>query len=191
MFDKIIQNIGIKIKKLRLQNNYSLQALARKAGTSHTAIHLIERNKMIPSILILMKIANAFNKNITYFLEEDLLETEIKHLPIESITTYKNETNSCIISPLSGNLRDQVFKVSEIVIPPEGKSGDGPISHNGEEFVRCLEGQVKFNIKGHLYILKPGDCLHFKSDILHFWENPGKEKAKILWISSSEREFNI
>ena len=48
--DGIVSSIGPKVKRLRQEQNLSLQQLAVKAEVSAAAIHKIERNDMVPTI---------------------------------------------------------------------------------------------------------------------------------------------
>ncbi len=37
-------------------------------------------------------------------------------------------------------------------------------------------------MNGTPYLLRAGDCLHFKSDVPHHWRNPGTEDAVIFSV---------
>ena len=67
---RVVSSIGPKVKALRLQNGYSLQALADRADVSAATIHKIEQSGMVPTITTLLKIAVAFEQPISHFVEE-------------------------------------------------------------------------------------------------------------------------
>src|SRR6056297_1970405 len=64
------QLIGKKLKNTRLRNDMTIQELAQKSRVSSNMISRIERGLTIPSVEILMKLANAFGMSISYFVEE-------------------------------------------------------------------------------------------------------------------------
>lgn len=57
--------IIFKIKELRNEMNWTLNKLSKKSGVSVTHINDIEKGKKQPTLLILVLIAKAFNKEIT------------------------------------------------------------------------------------------------------------------------------
>ena len=61
----VVSGIGPKIKVLRRQNGYSLQALADRADVSAATIHKIEQNGMVPTVTTLLKIASALNRPVS------------------------------------------------------------------------------------------------------------------------------
>src|SRR5437763_14043472 len=69
--DRIVHGIGPRLRDLRLQQSLSLQQLAERAGVSAAAIHKIERNGMVPTITTLLKLADAFDRPVGYFVDEE------------------------------------------------------------------------------------------------------------------------
>lgn len=64
-----------RLKELRARNDWSQTEFAKRAGISRQTVSLIERNEYMPSLLIAMKIARAFNEpleEIFIFEEEEL-----------------------------------------------------------------------------------------------------------------------
>ncbi|WP_395054842.1 helix-turn-helix domain-containing protein [Flavobacterium sp.] len=58
------KKFGIKIKSLREQRNYSIEYLANIANIDRTYISDIEKGERNVSLLIIEKLANAFEINI-------------------------------------------------------------------------------------------------------------------------------
>lgn len=57
-----------RIKELRKKHNMLQDTLARLVGTTQQTISKIENGKVIPSIDIIINIANVFNVSIDYLL---------------------------------------------------------------------------------------------------------------------------
>ena len=66
---KIKNNIGRKIKHLRIENDLSQEKLAEHVGLSREHISCIERGKNLASIDSLYKISEFFNIEIKDFFE--------------------------------------------------------------------------------------------------------------------------
>lgn len=89
-------NIGSKITKLRKEKNWSQEELAKEVNTSRVMIGNYERNTNMPSIDILLKIANVFNVSIDYIVGEGQVSTYNKDVlkRIDDIELLDEETKN-------------------------------------------------------------------------------------------------
>lgn len=64
-------HIEILVKKVREEQNITLNGLSKKSGVSATHINDIENNLKMPSLLVLVKLARALNVSILdlYYVE--------------------------------------------------------------------------------------------------------------------------
>ena len=67
-------------------------------------------------------------------------------------------------------------------IEPGGESGRDYYTHNGEEFIFVLEGQIEVQIESKKYILDEGDSLYFKSTQKHKFRNVGDRLVRAIWV---------
>lgn len=68
--------IGVKLRQLRKQRDYSLRMLAKKTGLSHSFICDIEHGRCNPSIEKLGIIAKALDVGPEFFLSEMVVEDD-------------------------------------------------------------------------------------------------------------------
>ena len=188
LIDEIVSSIGGKISQLRRQKDLSLNQLAEMAGVSVTTVHKLERQEMTPTVTVLMKIADALEQKVGFFLEESNSDFEY----IENIE-YRDKSNAKVFGTATGRndieylaVRLRGARLFGMLIHHKtgAKSGIKKHSHSGEEFIYCLKGQVKHEVNGEVFILKQGDSLHFFSNLPHRWEVTGREGATILWITT-------
>ena len=78
---------------------------------------------------------------------------------------------------------DTVMEPHLFRIAPEAGSGD-PYTHEGEEFIYVLRGDLEIAVDGEEYRLKPGDSFYFESRNEHHWKNPGKKETLVLWVNT-------
>jgi len=64
-------NLGKKIKMARLEKNISRRELAKKLNISYSTLNSYELSVNEPSFTMLLKIAKALGKPISYFFEEE------------------------------------------------------------------------------------------------------------------------
>lgn len=179
--DRIVSKLGEKIKTLRTEKGWSLQDLAKRSGISAAGIHRIESNGIIPTITTMMKISDALGKRVSFFIEEkDEDSVFVSAGKRESIFTFKKGLDlQCVSAKKYGDfIMTAAYAIAEI----GASSGKKPMSHRGEELVYCIQGKMEFQVNGKIYILNPGDSLHFRTHAEHKWKNIGDVRAKLIWV---------
>lgn len=179
--DRIVSKLGEKIKTLRTEKGWSLQDLAKRSGISAAGIHRIESNGIIPTITTMMKISDALGKRVSFFIEEkDEDSVFVSAGKRESIFTFKKGLDlQCVSAKKYG---DFIMTAAYAIAEVGASSGKKPMSHRGEELVYCIQGKMEFQVNGKIYILNPGDSLHFRTHAEHKWKNIGDVRAKLIWV---------
>ena len=59
------------------------------------------------------------------------------------------------------------------------------MTHEGEDFVYIIEGEILYEVNGSHYHLKAGDTLHFPSSLPHRATNVGTVPARELWVGTT------
>jgi quercetin dioxygenase-like cupin family protein len=188
LIDQIVSSIGSKISQLRKQKDLSINHLAEMAGVSVTTVHKLERHEMTPTVTVLMKIANALGEKVGFFLEESNGDFEyienVEYSDKSKIRVFGTTAGKNKIEYLAVRLRGAKLFGLLIHYKTGAKSGIRKHSHPGEEFIYCLEGQVKHEVNGEVFNLSRGDSLHFFSNLPHRWEVTCREGATMLWITT-------
>lgn len=176
--------IGRKLKASRLKRDKTIQELAEMSQVSSNMISRIERGLTIPSVEILMKLAEAVGVSLSYFVEEAGKGNTVvftKANQGEPVFFFEDKHQ---ISCLSQGLRDPGFSVFVDILEAGCDSGEGGMVHTGEEFAMVLEGSLKFFIDGNDYHLGQGDSISFKAALPHSWQNNHTGQTKVLWVVS-------
>ncbi len=174
--------VGKKLKSIRLKNDMTIQELAVSSRVSSNMISRIERGLTIPSVEILMKLANTFGMSINFFVEDAATGSTVvmtKQGKGEPIFFFEDKHQ--IIS-LSHGLRDPGFAVFYDTIEKDCSSGEGGMVHTGEEFALVVSGRMLFYVENDEYILEEGDSLTFKSSLPHRWQNLNDGQSVIMWV---------
>lgn len=176
--------IGRKLKATRLKSDMTIQELAEKSKVSSNMISRIERGLTIPSVEILMKLANAFGMSIDYFIEEASRGTTVIHTRRDRGQPIFFFEDKHQITSLTQGLRDPNFAVFYDTLEADCSSGEGGMVHTGEEFALVLSGRMEFVIEGESYLLEEGDSLTFKASLPHRWRNLHEGQTLVLWVVS-------
>jgi len=182
--DHIVGAIGPRLRELRLQRGLSLQQLAERAGVSAAAIHKIERNGMVPTITTLLKLADAFDRPVGWFVDEEgPAAGPVAYTPADGRAAAFSAQPGVELATVSGSYARFLLDGAVATVDPGAGSGLGEGERQGEELVFVLEGALDFDVDGRLYRLQPGDALHLRTDRPHRWENPGASPARALLVS--------
>ena len=176
--------VGKKLKSTRLKNDMTIQELALSSRVSSNMISRIERGLTIPSVEILMKLANTFGMSINFFVEDVSTGSTVVHTKKgegEPIFFFEDKHQ---INSLTHGLRDPGFAVFYDTLEKDCSSGDGEMVHTGEEFALVVTGKMAFYVEDEKFVLEEGDSLSFKASLPHRWQNLSDDQSVIMWVVS-------
>lgn len=171
--------VGIRLRSMRDQQGLSLRALAERCGLSINAISQIERGENSPTVSTLHRLATALNVRITDFFQE---EARQKYVFVKRNHGLSSQSNGVAMESLGIGLFNQQLEPFRLVIQPGVGNMEDPISHSGEEFIHCLEGNIDYCIDGQVFHLEQGDSLLFDATQHHAYNNPSQNPAVILMV---------
>jgi DNA-binding transcriptional MerR regulator/quercetin dioxygenase-like cupin family protein len=175
---KPTEAIGAHLRQLRARRKLSLAQVAKAVGISVGFLSALERSQMSGSVGTLRKLARFYKTNILDFFEatgasgRQVRPAERKVLEAgEGVRMELLAWGNTVMEP-------HLFRVA-----PDAGSGD-PYTHEGEEFIYVLRGDLEINLNGEEYRLKTGDSFYFESATPHRWKNPGKKETWLLWVNT-------
>jgi transcriptional regulator with XRE-family HTH domain len=181
---EIVSSIGPKMRELRIQRGMSLQQLAGLSDVSAAAIHKIERGGMVPTITTHLKIAAAFNRPVSYFVEEQAGENRpVAHVRKDDRGPVFTAHQGIDLAAISGPYGRFFLAGAIATVQPNANSGDKPMEHPGEELILVLDGSFEVEVDGQHFALETGDSLHFRTDRPHRWHNTTGEPITAVWLA--------
>ncbi|MCP4752729.1 MAG: helix-turn-helix domain-containing protein [Proteobacteria bacterium] len=180
--------IGKRIRTLREERQNSLDDLSRKLGLSSTLMSQIECDIVPPTLATLINIAKVFEVGVDSFF----IQTE----SVEKIElTRVNERLSVAKSRQSAQPR-MTYSYQALAYRLAGKRMEPflvefdssleekmiPLSHEGEEFCYCLEGEIEFISDDRRIRLHQGDSLYYYSNVPHVLRGIGPGKPKGIFV---------
>ncbi len=182
-------DVGGRIRAMRESKALSLRALAELCGLSINAISRIERGESSPTVSSLHKLATALKIPITEFFDDGQAWTTIV---VRKGNRARTGSSQMLIESLGTGLPGQRLEPFLMTIQPGACSDEEPISHAGEEFVFCMEGEIDYLVGEEWHRLEAGDSLMFQAEQMHQWKNDGSEQAKVLLVlQASEDEIRV
>ncbi len=175
-------DIGKKIHSLRIQRGLTQEELGDRCELSKGFISQIERNLASPSIATLADLLECLGVSLQEFFNEKTAEktvfTPAEMFVKEDTDELKGSVIWLIPDAQKNNMEPILLEMAE-----GGRSYSMP-PHEGEEFGYVLSGSVDLHIGNQKQRVRAGCsfCIHPREE--HWLSNPGKLKARVLWVSN-------
>jgi transcriptional regulator with XRE-family HTH domain len=180
-------NIGQKIRELRKGKAFTLQDLSGSTGLSKSLLSQIENEIVVPPISTLLKISRALDKDIAFFFQDPDNDTKVAVVRVferERLDTKKlgRSDGGYFYESLAYKKGRKSMEPFFVEFERKDEKDMPFYSHEGEEFMFVLEGNLEFRTTDDVYRLKPGDSLYFESDVPHSYRALGRNNAKAIVV---------
>ena len=155
-------NIGDRIKMLRITQKRTMQEIAEASDLSKSMISKIENNKTVPSVAALVKIAKALGTNISNLLEQNGWVNAIITSRQKALENLTSTDKGYAIYPYASEYHEKKIQPF-LFVARKGEVIPHELSHEGEEFIYVIKGQMKMQVGEISYLLSGGDSLYFNS----------------------------
>jgi transcriptional regulator with XRE-family HTH domain len=157
-----VSNIGDRIRKLRVTQKRTLQELADNCGLSKSMISKIENNRTMPSVATLVKIALNLGTTISNLMEQDGWAKAIITTRAEAEERLKTTEKGYAIFPYASEFHEKKMQPF-LFVAKKGNVTPHLLSHEGEEFIFIIDGEMKMQVGDAEYTLRKGDSLYFNT----------------------------
>jgi len=170
--------LGNHLRKLRSRKALSLAQVANAVGVSVGFLSALERSRMTASVGTLRKLARFYKTNILNFFDPAESKSPLVSPEKRKVLHAGNGVTMELLAWGNTVMEPHLFRIA-----PDAGSGES-YSHEGEEFLYVLRGELHIALNGENYRLKQGDSFYFESATPHQWKNPGKKETLVLWVNT-------
>ena len=180
--------IGARVKLIRENRKLSIEDVSERTNLSVEQISSLEDGSLVPNLTPLIKIARVLGVRLGTFMDDDEnLGPVVTRAKQEKAVTRFSDRGNAINSDLdfytlAQNKAGRHMDPFVIDIFPSSENEIKLSTHEGEEFIYVLEGEVEIKYGKETYQLKAGDSIYYESIVAHHVHSFGSEKAKILAI---------
>lgn len=172
-----IDELGGRIARRRADRGLTIAALGAQADVSPGLISQIERGVGNPSYSTLVKLAAALEVRLTDFFPGGMSGSHgvVRHgqrgtLQLEGGVEYE------MLTPTM----DGPVGIVRVRIDPGWSNESSPSSHEGEESLVVVHGDLTVRTGEESHRLREGDALTFDAAALHWMRNSGDVTAVVL-----------
>jgi DNA-binding transcriptional MerR regulator/mannose-6-phosphate isomerase-like protein (cupin superfamily) len=170
--------IGGHLRQLRAKRRLSLAQVARAVGISVGFLSALERSQMSGSVGTLRKLARFYKTNILDFFDATGASSRQVRPEQRKVLEAGPGVRMELLAWGNTVMEPHLFRVA-----PKAGSGDS-YTHEGEEFLFVLRGELAITLEKEEYWLKAGDSFYFESGTQHEWKNPGRAETWVLWVNT-------
>ncbi|MDY0219911.1 MAG: XRE family transcriptional regulator [Desulfobacterium sp.] len=165
-----IDEVGLRIKKLREKKGLSIDEVSNLTGFDSQSLQDIENGKVQPQLGTVMKLSRALDSALGRLVSgvgSQLYSITRKNerKKISRSTSQKEQKN--IYSYMSLAPEVQGRHMEALIVQLEENPDKEVSVHNGEEFIYVLDGVAELFIGGETYELEPGDSVYYLSTTPH------------------------
>ncbi|MBM4444131.1 MAG: helix-turn-helix domain-containing protein [Chloroflexi bacterium] len=182
---KLQGTLGDRIRKARETHGLTIKELGDQTGIDADMLDRVEANRAIPPLGDLVKLGRALETGMSYLVSPgtdrpmtvvraDQRREASRHIGKKGARHgYSYES----LAPEKANRSMEPFVVT--LTPSEAVR---PSTHDGQEFLFVLQGQILVQVGGQREHLEPGDAVYYDSTEPHFVECVDGREAKILAV---------
>ena len=173
-----LDQVGVRLKRLRMQRGVTLTGLSTATGISKSTLSRLETGQRRPSLELLLPLAHAYRVP----LEELVGAPEVGD---PRIRLKPQKANGRTVVPLTrqpGGM--QAWKI----IIPTSKVEPDLKAHEGYEWLYVLSGRLRLLLGDHDLVLRAGEVAEFDTRVPHWFGSTGDQPAEVLSVFGGQGE---
>lgn len=180
--EPINRHLGARVKQLRAERDWSLEALAAASGVSRSMLSQIEREQANPTLAVTQRIARAFSMSLGDLVETPGVTSSVTVIRADDRAYHYRSDKHCRIRTLSPLNLEKDVEFYEVQLQAGGALRSAPHFAGTREFLTVESGQVRVESGGDAEDLAPGDSASYRADVPHAILNTGKTVATIFLV---------
>ena len=184
-------DIGTRLRKMREAQNLTVDQLSKMTGIPPTRLAAFESGEETPSIGMVIKVSRMLGSRMSNVIHEHSERPEIfsviqkkqRHVVERPRDNEQGYTYQSLLRP---GMVGQAMEPFMVVFDPVKGADIKQIAHEGEEFVRVIDGQVELVYNGEKYLLEAEDTAYIDSSKPHSFRGLGESPSKMLAVIYSK-----
>ena len=179
---------GEKIKLQREEKKLEPAEVAQRAGIDEDRLARIESGEMAPALGTLIKLARVFGVRPGTFLDDKedkgvVVTRNGENTPSDHLNVPGSQMRENLsFSSLARQKSDRHMDPFLVEVMPASENDQSFSSHEGEEFIYVLKGQVEVKYGKETHVLAPGDSIYYDSIVDHKVTALEDDKALVLAV---------
>jgi len=171
-----------RLKQLRAERGWSLEALEGASGVSRSMLSQIERGKANPTLAVTFRIARAFGMPIGELVETPGATSSIGVIRSDDHAYHYRSDKNCVIRTLSPLNLEKDVEFYEVRLNEAGALRSAAHYEGTREFLTVQKGRIQIESGNDSEKLNPGDSASYRADVSHAIINIGRGVATVFLV---------
>ena len=184
--EEISADMGMRFKEARESRGLSIFDIYLRTNIDVEQLSQIEEGTVIPPLGTVIKLAKGLDIKIGYLIsgEEEKAYTIVRKDDRKVTSRYdpsKEKRYGYGYESLAPHKTDRQMDPFLVTLEPSETEHERS-THDGQEFIFVLQGEMEVRLEDEIHILEPGDSIYYDSTVPHLVKCHSKEPTKILAV---------
>jgi Pyruvate/2-oxoacid:ferredoxin oxidoreductase gamma subunit/quercetin dioxygenase-like cupin family protein/ribosome-binding protein aMBF1 (putative translation factor) len=184
-------NVGERVREVRENRGLSIEDISQRTDIPVAVLEEIEEGSVAPPLGTVIKLAKALEMKMGYFIsgKEEKPFTIVRVDDRKVISRYdskKGKHYGYEFESLAPHKKDRHMEPFLVTLEPVDTDEERS-THDGQEFIYVLQGNMEVRLGKEVHVLKPGDSIYYDSTVPHLVKCHGDKKTKILAVLYAEK----
>jgi transcriptional regulator with XRE-family HTH domain len=180
--DSQAEHLCRRLKQLRAERGWSLDALAKASDVSRSMLSQIERNQANPTLAVAFRIARAFGMSLGDLVEAPGATSSVIVIRAGDRAYHYRSDRDCQIRTLSPLNLEKDVEFYEVQLKQGGALRSAAHYEGTREFLTVQKGRIRVESGGDAEELERGDSVSYRADVPHALVNIGKGDALFFLV---------
>ena len=175
---------GQRLKAAREKQGFTLEEVASRTEIPVDVLTQMEAGEAFLPLGQLIKLSKALSLKMAELIsageEPFTIVRANQRLSFTRFGKAKQAKHGYEYESLAPNKKDRLMEPFIVTLNPA--AADEPSSHDGQEFIYVLEGEMEVLIDDTRDVLRSGDAIYYDSTSMHLVKAHGDKPAKILAV---------
>jgi transcriptional regulator with XRE-family HTH domain len=179
------RRLGERIREAREMRGLTVEDLSSRSGVSVDELERVESNRTIPPLGHLVRLGKALEMKMGYFLSAgvDSPMCVVRSDSRRALARHGKQRSEQYGYTYESLACEKANRLMEPVLVTLVPTDFGEFSsHDGQEFLFVLEGEIRAQVGKQVEVLRPGDAVYYDSTQPHLVKCYGEKPAKILAV---------
>ena len=176
--------LGERIRTYRERLGMTVDVLGQQSGVDAGVIAAIESGDVYPVLGVMLKLSRALGQRLGTFMDDqyrpDPIVTRADERAADRISHKAGAAGGFEYFPLSNGKTDRHMEPFYIEIA--GNANAQLSTHEGEELIIVINGEIELTHGDGRYLLNVGDSVHYNSVVPHVVKSVGDRPASIYAV---------
>lgn len=175
---------GARLRASREERGFTLEELGERAGIEPHLLAQVEAGEDILPLGQLIRVTKALSLKMADVIstgeEAFTIVRSNERQTFSRFGAAKERSHGYEYESLAGGKSDRRMEPFIVTLHPA--ASDEPSTHDGQEFIYVLEGEMEVIIEGARDVLSPGDAIYYDATASHLVRAYGDSPARILAV---------